>query len=836
MCPGFEIVDSYTEFSILKLKNVPNVPRFCESLHSLNHSKARIENVTVTARKREELSQTVPLAMTALTSELRKPTIRNLQDLNGFSANVQIYSDESRPGGISVQIRGISPTRVDDNSLDAPIAVMIDGIHLGSLAGQLLENFDLERIEILRGPQGTLFGKNTVGGVINVVRSRPTGEWGARLKYTFGKWGQQEIRGIFNIPAVEDKLAIKAFFTYIHSDGYIKNTFLDTNVPETEYQNFGMTFLFTPTDNFEALLTVERFQDDSNGGGSITNWNLAPGVLAPPTDPREPDFSGGFLACILPPEAFLTVPCRTNTDPVETVSAGSVNPGRLRTTAVTLNMTWDLNDNMSIVSVTGYRDMTEDRFLDFDGTEVNHITLDRDNVYEQFSQELRFEGSWDNFSIVAGAYYWRSEFTQDWITGGDFWNFVSLLGGYSLADNAWLNPALADFSNALLGGVGPAGACIDTTPNPAGGLYRDQIFGNVQCDSGAGDRPYGANHPNRLFEHQVTTSIALFAQADWEFIDNWTLTAGLRYTEETKDFQAGQAYILPLDRIDIVNFPSFADLDNKWTELSPKIGISWQASDDIMVYASYSEGFHSGGFFGVNQNVADFERDQYDPEFANNWEVGVKSQFFDNTLQVNLALFRNNFKDKQESSVQFDSTTNTVATVFANVGSARYQGVELEVQWVATENLSFFGSLGILDASYIEFATDLNPNDDAIPGGSVIEDATHLTPRSAPKTTWGIGGTYTVPVGNDDQIDIYAKYSHISSIEGSLINLTFSRVKPRGDLTASVGYSFGNYRISVYGKNLTDDVIEFPFPIAPLFASGTINAGRSWGVELQGDF
>jgi iron complex outermembrane recepter protein len=798
-------------------------------------ARAKIENVTVTARKREELSQSVPLAMTALTAELRKPTVRNLSDLNGFSANVRIDSDESRGGGLSIQIRGISPSRIDDNSLDAPIAVMIDGVHLGSLAGQLLENFDLERIEILRGPQGTLFGKNTVGGAISVVRSRPTGEWGAKLKYTIGKWGQQEVRTVFNIPAVEDKLAIKGFFTYIHSDGYIKNEFLDTNVPKTDYKNYGMTFLFTPSDNFEALLTIERYEDDGHGGGNITNWNLAPGVATAPTDPREPDYSGGFLNCFLPNPPFTTVPCRTDLAIPKTTASGSTNPGRLRTTAMTLNMRWDLNDNMSIVSVTGHRKMTEDRFLDFDGTEVNHITIDRDNDFKQFSQEVRFEGAWDNFSVVAGAYYWRSEFTQDWITGGDFWNFVSLLGGYSLQDNVWLSPALADLSDALLGGVGPTGACIDTTPNPAGGLYRDLIFGNVQCDSGAGDRPYGPNHPNRLQEHQITESIALFAQAEWEFIENWTLTAGLRYTEETKDFEAGQAYIFPLDRLDVINFPSEADLDNKWTEMSPKFGISWQATDDVLLYGSYSEGFHSGGFFGVNQNVADFERDQYNPEFANSWEVGVKSQVFDNTLQLNLTLFRNNFKDKQESSVQFDASTNTVATVFSNVGSAVYQGVELEMQWVATSNLNFFGTVGILDANYTEFETDLNPNDDALVG-ALIEDATHLTPRNAPKLTWGVGGTYTIPVGNDGEFDIYAKFSRISSIEGSLINTQFFKIGPRNDLVASLSYTWDKYRVTVYGKNLTDEVNEFPAIIAPLFASGTINAGRSWGVELQGEF
>ena len=174
-----------------------------------------IEEIIVTARKIEESAQDVPVAITAITEELRKSNIRNLSDLQGFAPNVIIGNFGSRSGGANLNIRGISPPRSDDNSFDAPIAVMIDGVHLGTAAGQILENFDLERVEVLRGPQGTLFGKNTVGGVINVVRSKPTGEFGARLKATIGEDGQQELRAVVNFPISEGKVAGKVFGTMI---------------------------------------------------------------------------------------------------------------------------------------------------------------------------------------------------------------------------------------------------------------------------------------------------------------------------------------------------------------------------------------------------------------------------------------------------------------------------------------------------------------------------------------------------------------------------------------------------------------------------------------------
>ena len=180
-----------------------------------------IEEIIVTARKIEESSQDVPVAITAITEQLEKSNIRNLRDLQGFAPNVIIGGFGGRTSGAELNIRGISPPRSDDNSFDAPIAVMIDGVHLGTSAGQILENFDLERIEVLRGPQGTLFGKNTVGGVINVVRSKPTGVFGGRLKATIGEDGQQELRAVVNFPISEGKVAGKVFGTMIEDDGWL---------------------------------------------------------------------------------------------------------------------------------------------------------------------------------------------------------------------------------------------------------------------------------------------------------------------------------------------------------------------------------------------------------------------------------------------------------------------------------------------------------------------------------------------------------------------------------------------------------------------------------------
>ncbi len=775
-----------------------------------------LDEVIVTAQKREQSAQSVPIALTAVGQfQLEKGTFRDITDLNGLSANVRINADPTRSGGSNITIRGISPTRTDDNSFDSPIGVMIDGVHLGTLSGQILENFDIERIEILRGPQGTLFGKNTVGGVVHVIRTRPTGEWGAKIKLTGGSWGQFEARGVFNIPAVEDKLALKGFVTHIESDGFLRNEFLDRRMPRRDYQNFGLTALWTPTDNFEATLTVEKFQDESEGGGFLTNGNT-----------RVEDGFGLWLSC-----AFGAVPCRENRDEIARSGSTDVpNPASFDVEAITLNMTYQFTDNLQVVSITAYRDMKEDRLLDFDGTSADFITIDRDNNYNQFSQEVRLEGNWDSsigmINFVAGIHYWRSEFRQDWVTGGQFWDFIGLLnvpelgGAYAFSSNTWFDPVLAA---DVWGALSPLEVCL------IGG------FGNTRCDSESDIvNGLGAGLVQKLYEEQVTKSIAVFAQADWEFIPGWTLTAGVRWTEEKKDFIAGQAYLASLDRVDVFNFPAFADLNNKWTDTSLKFGLSWQATDDILLYFSYAEGFHSGGFFGVNQNVADFERDQYDPEFAKTYEFGVKSQFFDNRVQANLALFYNDFTDKQEQSVQFDPSTNTVATVFSNVADAVYKGVELELTALVTENFTIFGSLGYLDASYKSFLIILDPTCTDI---SCAEDGSFLTPRNAPEWVFGIGGSYIIPLGNDGELEFFIKYDWVDEVEGTLTNNPGSQGPSVENLQASISYRQGGYLFTVFGRNLTNDRNElFVQPIAPLFNAGTINAGASWGVELTAEF
>jgi iron complex outermembrane receptor protein len=342
-----------------------------------------------------------------------------------------------------------------------------------------------------------------------------------------------------------------------------------------------------------------------------------------------------------------------------------------------------------------------------------------------------------------------------------------------------------------------------------------------------------------LYETQKTESTAVFAQYTYDVTDKLQLEAGGRWTEEKKHFIAGQAYLSNEARSRERNFAGYADLNNTWDEVSLHFGASYQIDDNKMLYASFSEGFHSGGFFGVNQNIRDYERDQYDPEFATSIEVGFKSMLLDDRLRLNLTAFHNEFEDKQESYSKIDPDTKTVASVFDNAAEVLYEGWEAEILFAVTPDLKVFLNAGFLDAAYEEFETDLNPGDNV----TIVEDATFLKPRNAPDSTIGVGFNFTTRIGNGE-LDIFAKYTKIDDFETDVLNLNAGRVTGGNadDLSATIAYYFDNYSVSLFGKNLTDERVEFATLLggsnvsASLFNVGTITRPRSLGLEFTAEF
>ena len=758
------------------------------------NTSLQIEEIIVTAQKREQSAQDVPIAITAMSEELLSSTIRDISDITGYAPNVVIGSEGRRPGGTDIQIRGISAAATTDNSYDSPIAINVDGIYLGTSAGSLLDNFDMERIEILRGPQGTLFGKNTVGGVVNVIRTRPTGEAGGKIQATFGEDGRQEFRAVVNTK-LSDTIAAKFFATSVQSDGWIPNKTIGGNNGEEDYQAFGATFLFTPNEKFEALLTIETMDDQSALQAYNQNFNVAPGVIPPPPPgPNQTDFSGGLLSCAIYPDS-----CRTSPNQLPYAENDTQHDASVETDAITLNMKYELNDSLTLTYIMGHRDVKEDRIYDYDGSSAPFITIERWNEYDQTSHEIRLDGSYDNVQFTAGLYMFEKEFEQDWATGGTFWGV--LFGAALSAPGQW-----------------EACQAFD-------GRY------SVQCDVTIPAYPENGTLYQILYATQKTESIAAYAQADWSVTDRLILTTGVRWTEEEKHFIGGQAYLAAHDIGGGRNFADYADLENTWDNTSVKVGLTYDLNSDSIVYASYTEGFHSGGYYAVVQNTSNMRQNAYDPEFSESIEIGYKALLMNKRVQLNLNYFLNDFMNKQEESTQQDPTTKTVASFWSNVANAEYEGFELDAQILVNQYFRMFFNYGTLDATYEGFVTDIDESDGVIK----LENADFLTPRFAPEESYGIGGTLSIPAGQGT-VDVFAKFSRIGEFETNLLNSDLGRAPETDNVNASIGYYQDNWSIVAYGQNLTDEQYEVVDPIMPLFAIGTINQGRRFGVVLSAEF
>jgi iron complex outermembrane receptor protein len=723
---------------------------------ALAQGSAVLEEVIVTARKREESIQKVPVSVTSLDKELKEATLRRLDDIQSYTPNVYIRTTAGIPGGASVSIRGVSYQETD-KTLDPSIGVVMDGLYLGTSSGALLNNFDTKRIEVLRGPQGTLFGKNTTGGVVNIIRGDVTMEWGGDFSVTLGDDGREDLKGVLNVPVVDDKFGLKLFANQIKSDGWVENSITGEDAGGDDKKTYGFAALWRPTESFDLKFHYEHHEDETDTGAPV---NL-----------NQP----GDLNCVLEGQLWPVSCASTDTGSDEdhnSTNDRNTNDSEYDTYILTIN--WDLGAFL-LTSITGNREMDENYRIEFDGSPSEFLSFDYFNDWEQTSQELRLTSQFsETFEFVLGGYYWETEYEQRW-------NVYEL--HYTL-----------DRIGAITGVPGGAGFTNDTIS------YNGQ--------------------------NQETTSYAVFGQGDWIINDEWTITAGIRWTYEEKDFTGGDGGRFynrgePEPGINAVDF------DDDWEETTGKLGFRYQMNDDVMLFGSWSEGFKSGGFFG---RQADYTFDPiYDPEYVTNWELGMKSTWLDGRMIFNPTVFFNDYEDKQEE-VLIPVSLSNVATVVRNASTLEIFGVELELQFQVTEAWNIRASYGYLDAEYSDYEADLN-------GDGVITDNSNLRPRNTPENTVGINTTYTWQVGPGELVG-FASYRWRDEIEVIANNDPLGHLDDiqNLDLTLSYIWSDGRYRLTGYGRNVTDERELIGVRIPGLNSWGNWNQGEHYGVEFAVSF
>ena len=727
-----------------------------------------IEEIIVTARKKDESIQDVPMAVTAITDQLREGSVRRIEDIQAFAPNLYINREPGIGSGANITIRGIASLE-SDKSYEPSIGVVMDGMFLGTSSGVLLDNFDIERIEVLRGPQGTLFGKNTTGGILNIIRTPVSlNEMGADLSVTIGDFGRQDIKAVVQLPIIEDTLGVKLFAASIQHDGHVYNTNLKRAVGGDDKMNFGFTALWEPNENF-SLKVHHEIMEDTSEQGSYTNRNAV-----------------GELACTITQigfDPFNGCEKDANDGPDTTESDGSnFSDNEYESTIITAN--YD-TENFLYTYIYSLRDMDEQNMQDFDGAPARLLRMNFFNDWEQTSHEFRVTSQFsEKVQFIAGIYDWEADFEQRWDVYDLFYQ-LSRLGV-----PPWPS-----------GRIGVAG--YDDVV-----AWEDDVAGNNG-------------------QSQVTTSIAAFFSMDWYLTDQLTLTAGLRWTEEEKDFIGGASApgYYPLRGETWPGIFNPTNFKAKWDETTPKLGLRYQPNDDLMYYGSYSEGFKSGGFFARQANYDIFPG--YDPEYVKNYEFGWKSTLMDGRMIFNGAVFKSEYDDKQESILIPVNLAN-VATVVRNAASMEMTGLELELMYQVSEAWDLMVTYGYLEAEYKDYLADIN-------GDQNITDNSGLIPRNTPENTFGITTSYTTQIG-DGELKGRISYRFRDELETDPSNNPLGSVDSIENINATIGYTIDNYSVTVWGRNLTDEREQRWRTVAGLTSRGYWNEPATLGITFAASY
>lgn len=716
-----------------------------------------LEEIVVTARKRKEDLQDVGLSVSAMSgTEIERTFARDIRDLAFISPNLIIDDTSQGPGGnAAMYIRGIGVADVEKN-FEPAVGVTIDGLFIGANSGAILRSIDLASVEVLRGPQGTLFGRNTIGGTINVERTRPTGELGGKVRAGYGDYDHYWLDGVLNF-GIGDSLAVKLSAAKNDlQDGYFENVNTGEDEGAIDYQSYGINLLWSATETLEFEYTyqdeeteqdtpplVNMAQDDTLFCGSF--GLCAESVSTPSSGDRykttrvirEPT-----TASLSPP------PDQTVTSPISDLSTNNDDATFDAETHI-LEARWDISDSWRMNYIYGSFETEETIVSNWTSESPMLFGTDRPAEYEQESHELRF--TYDDggaLKLVLGGYYWESE--------------------YDIRLRSWITFAVPD-------------TVLDIPQ----------------------------------FTHQETDSRAIFFEGDYALNDSWTLTLGGRYTEDEK---------LSEQRGNLST--EGQDPDEEWDEFTPKVGVRYRIDEDAMLYATYSKGYRSGGYNGRVDELASATI-PYDPETVDNYELGFKTEWMDQRVRFNGAIFYMDYEDKQEEiGLPSEGDTGQRISVF-NAADATMQGIELEVQAIITEGLSLRANLGYLDSEYDDFTFD---------SGLGIVDNSGLDFRRAPEWTGSLDATYEWDMGGG-QAWVRGAYRFLGEHYIEQTNRPELENDDQHIVDASVNYATNGVTLSLFGRNLTDeDGWAHGLNVSGLWAYASARAPRTWGVEVTYDF
>ncbi len=727
--------------------------------------------------------QDVPIAVTALSGEqVQQPGSLGLAQVAQLSPSLQLTATNARNTNINIRGLGATPAFAS-LGLEYGVGVYVDQVYYSRPTQSAFDLYDLARVEVLRGPQGTLFGKNTTAGAINIVSEEPGFTPAMRGEISYGNYGTFQARATGSMP-VTDTLAARITISDTSRDkGVQRNVRTGERMHDLHSFSARGQLLFQPSDSFKARLIGDYSDYFQNG---VVGVNSAF---------RTTRIDGSTL-----PNNFFVRAARFNYTPLPVdLDARQVDLNRpifvkIKTYGGTLIADYDLG-SATVTSVSGYRKLRFRPKTDGDVTGLD-IFIDAGvrEDQKQFSQELRLASNGGGkIDYVAGLYYFNQRIDDE---------FFTIYG-----------------PDAALWIIGPAAG--STQPSPAASAALNGLTAIGQAFA-------------------KTKSYAAFGEGSWHAgpVD---LTVGLRYTHEAKDgafeqVQSGPA-LTPTQiaggaqatrNVFAPNIPQYL-ANTTEDNLSGRGTISFRPAEDVMVYATYSRGFKSGG---LNLNATAAPR-VIDPEKVEAYEAGLKSQLFDRRLTLNLAAYRQTIDNYQ--SQQIDTAVAQTAYI-ANVGSVRSQGFEVDARARVAAGISVFAAVAYTDAQYSDFSNAPCPVEYL--GLQTVCDLSGRRLPGVSKFSWSLGTDAAIPLGNGGQVHFNVDYSHRSSFFATY-NLAADSLAPGyGIANARIGYRTADrkFDLSLFARNLFDKTyisIVNPSAFNTGASTATLGDPGTYGVTLQ---
>jgi iron complex outermembrane receptor protein len=784
---------------------------------SKSRIRERVEEITVTARRQEESMQETPIAVTAFgVDDLADRNVASLGELTTATPNLNAASGGYGGGFASrIHIRGVGE---GDFILvqDPGVGVYLDGVYIARMQGGLFDLIDIERIEVLRGPQGTLFGRNTIGGALNVTSQKPDADLHGRAKVGIANLRGLETRAMVNVPILEEKLFARLSVATGTRDGYYENRY-------TGGDEFNDRKLLAGRAQVRALLgervdwNLSFDRSRSHERRVMSTCKIFPESGMTPTDGVSPigiahqnflwgtpGYVASFYDACLRSGGSDELEAGSNmasTSDFDVWGAGSV-------------LEIELAPDVTLKSITAWRKQENSIAQDIDATEatVAEMWNDKPTWTHQVSQELLLTGtSYEGrLKWTGGLFYMREKGRESQITR-------NLPGADILAPGLKL-----ELVGALFSGTGPL---------------------------------------NRYNRREIENlSYAAYGQVTMNLLDPLDLTLGLRRTHERKAANILVRCEFPSTRdhpwcYDAAN-PRYvgpegilAEVDSgeRWGVWSPMVNLSYRVTDDVMVYATWSRGFKSGGYNARDLDDPIINR-TFEPENLISYEAGMKSTWFDDRLVFNMAAYVNKFENIQVSASTTNATGQGVVTPTRNAAKATMQGLEFEVTALPTAGLTLQAMLGLAHSEYDEFQWAEYPRTPGDCGGDAISPAgLCLRDYSSWSVLWNAGWNYNLsaqyvfPVGSQGEIlarlDWWARGREYQGVRNSRANLHGKH----GRMNARLAWLLadGKTEIALWGKNLFDRryrIMSGDLVKELGIASYYYAIGRTYGLEISREF